>query len=390
MSMGRVASTVRSSSRLAASELTAVELIERVLADADEPVTLVATGPITNVATLLRRDAVDRSRIREVMFMGGSVDRGNHTPTAEFNTYADPEALAIVLGSGLPVRMVGLNLTHQALATPEVVARMRAMEHHVGQVAAEWMGFFGSSYRAIWEFDAPPVHDPCTVAALIRPELIGWRRCFVAVETAGEWTRGTTVVDSPRPLPASSQRRRRDHTGLCRLLGYWFFARLTGLVRVGDGSVGEGLRHWDGQHDFCSMSPRVARSGWVADVGPGSAALPRVLVDLQASWTGRSAAGTWTRYTRMRVRVVERPRMRPPARRPVPGTAPSPDVAAFSAPVQRGLPRGARRGRSPHGREVVAIQLLDLPQRPDHPSGRDERPIAPQARVDESLRHRVR
>jgi pyrimidine-specific ribonucleoside hydrolase len=179
----------------AASELTAVELIERVLADADEPVTLVATGPITNVATLLRRDAVDRSRIREVIFMGGSVDRGNHTPTAEFNTYADPEALAIVLGSGLPVRMVGLNLTHQALATPEVVARMHAMEHHVGQVAAEWMGFFGSSYRAIWEFDAPPVHDPCTVAALIWPELIGWRRCFVAVETAGEWTRGTTVVD---------------------------------------------------------------------------------------------------------------------------------------------------------------------------------------------------
>ena len=105
----------------AASELTAVELIERVLADAKEPVTLVATGPITNVATLLRRDAVDRSRIREVIFMGGSVDRGNHTPTAEFNTYADPEALGVVLGSGLPVRMVGLNLTHQALATPEVV-----------------------------------------------------------------------------------------------------------------------------------------------------------------------------------------------------------------------------------------------------------------------------
>ncbi len=180
---------------LAVSELPAVELIERVIAEADEPVTLVATGPITNVATLLQRGLADRSRIHEVIFMGGSVDRGNHTPTAEFNTYADPEALAVVLASGLPVRMVGLNLTHQALATPEVVGRMRAMGHHVGRVAAEWMGFFGSSYRAIWEFDAPPVHDPCTVAALIRPELIGWRRCFVAVETGGEWTRGTTVVD---------------------------------------------------------------------------------------------------------------------------------------------------------------------------------------------------
>jgi pyrimidine-specific ribonucleoside hydrolase len=179
----------------AVSELPAADLIERVLADAEIPVTLVATGPITNIATLLRRDAVDRSRIREVIFMGGSVDRGNHTPTAEFNTYADPEALEVVLGSGLPVRMVGLNLTHQALATTEVVARMRAMEHQIGRVAAEWMGFFGSSYRAIWEFDAPPVHDPCTIAALIVPKLVAWRRCFVAVETSGQWTRGTTVVD---------------------------------------------------------------------------------------------------------------------------------------------------------------------------------------------------
>jgi len=178
-----------------AADLSAVELIEQVLATASDPVTLVATGPITNVATVLQRGAVDRSKISEIIFMGGSVDRGNHTPTAEFNTYADPEALAVVLESGLPIRMVGLNLTHQALATPAVVARMQAMNHQVGRVAAEWMGFFGSSYRAIWEFDAPPVHDPCTVAALIRPDIIKWRRCFVAVETAGEWTRGTTVVD---------------------------------------------------------------------------------------------------------------------------------------------------------------------------------------------------
>lgn len=179
----------------AVEALTAVELMERVIAEATEPVTLVATGPITNVASLLQRGVADRAAMREVIFMGGSVDRGNHTPTAEFNTYADPEALAVVLASGLPVRMVGLNLTHQALATPAVVDRMRAMNHQVGRVAAAWMGFFGSSYRAIWEFDSPPVHDPCTVAALIRPGLVGWRRAFLAVELGGEWTRGTTVVD---------------------------------------------------------------------------------------------------------------------------------------------------------------------------------------------------
>lgn len=179
----------------AVSRLSAVEMIEHVVGSAADPITLVATGPITNVATALQRGVVDRSKIREVIFMGGSADRGNHTPTAEFNTYADPEALAIVLDSGLPIRMVGLNLTHQALATPDIVARMRAMDHQVGRVAAEWMGFFGSSYRKIWAFEAPPVHDPCTVAALIEPDIITWRRCFVAVETAGEWTRGTTVVD---------------------------------------------------------------------------------------------------------------------------------------------------------------------------------------------------
>lgn len=180
---------------LSVEALPAVELMERVLAEANEPVTLVATGPITNVANLIQRGAADPATIGEVIFMGGSVDRGNHTPTAEFNTYADPEALAVVLASGLPVRMVGLNLTHQALATPAIVDRMRAMDHQVGRVAAAWMGFFGSSYRAIWEFDAPPVHDPCTVAALIQPDVVEWRRAFVAVELRGEWTRGTTVVD---------------------------------------------------------------------------------------------------------------------------------------------------------------------------------------------------
>ena len=134
-------------------------------------------------------------RVAEVIFMGGSTERGNHTPAAEFNTYADPEALDAVLRSGVRVRMVGLNLTHQALATSEVVDRLRAMPHRLGEVAAGWMGFFGSSYRRVWDFASPPVHDPCTVAALVAPELVTWRESFVAVELDGRWTRGATVVD---------------------------------------------------------------------------------------------------------------------------------------------------------------------------------------------------
>lgn len=174
---------------------SAVELLSRTLREHPEPVSLVVTGPMTNVGQLLRDQPELVEHVAEVIFMGGSTESGNHTPTAEFNTYADPEALDIVLSSGVPVRMVGLNLTHQALATPEVVERMGAMKHLLGRTCAEWMGFFGSSYKAVWEFDAPPVHDPCTVAALIDPEVIQWREAFLAVELEGRWTRGTTVAD---------------------------------------------------------------------------------------------------------------------------------------------------------------------------------------------------
>lgn len=183
---------------------SAVELLRRLLSEADEPITVVATGPLTNIARLLHESPESRSRISEVIFMGGSTERGNHTPTAEFNAYADPEALALVIEAGVSLRMVGLNLTHQALATPDVVARMRAMPHDMGRVCAEWMGFFGSSYERIWDFAAPPVHDPCTVAAVIDPAVVTWQRAFLAVELDGRWTRGTTVVDLHRRYPDSA------------------------------------------------------------------------------------------------------------------------------------------------------------------------------------------
>ena len=183
---------------------TATELLARCLGESPEPVTVVVTGPMTNLGTLLSEQPGLISTIREIVFMGGSTERGNHTPTAEFNTFADPEALDVVLRSGVPLRMVGLNLTHQALATPEVVERMSAMPHEVGRTCAAWMGFFGDSYERIWEFTAPPVHDPCTIAPLLDPDVIRWRDSFVAVELDGRWTRGTTVVDLFDRLPGES------------------------------------------------------------------------------------------------------------------------------------------------------------------------------------------
>lgn len=183
---------------------TAAVFLARCLAESPEPVTVVVTGPMTNLGLLLSTRPELSERIREIVFMGGSTERGNHTPTAEFNTFADPEALDVVLRAGVPLRMVGLNLTHQALATPEVVERMSAMPHEVGRTCAAWMGFFGDSYERIWEFEAPPVHDPCTIAALLDPDVIQWRDCFVAVELDGTWTRGTTVVDLFGRFPEQS------------------------------------------------------------------------------------------------------------------------------------------------------------------------------------------
>ena len=171
-------------------------LMADVLAAAAEPVTLISTGPLTNVAALLDAEPdLVRERAREIVLMGGATGRGNHTPYAEFNVYVDPEAAERVLAAPVPVTMVGLNLTHQAIATPGVVARLRALDTELARVAAGWMTFFGATYERLWGLPGPPVHDVCAVALAIDPTLVRCVDAFVAIETQGRWTRGATVVD---------------------------------------------------------------------------------------------------------------------------------------------------------------------------------------------------
>jgi inosine-uridine nucleoside N-ribohydrolase len=159
---------------------------------ASGPATIVATGPLTNVAALLERtpEAVD-----EVVWMGGSTGRGNTRPLAEFNAFVDPEAAAVVFANGVPLTMVGLNLTHQARATPAVLARLRALDTAVSEVVLGWLGFFADTYRDIYGFAGPPVHDPCALALTLDPTLVRSAEAHVAVETEGTFTRGATVVD---------------------------------------------------------------------------------------------------------------------------------------------------------------------------------------------------
>ncbi|MET0510500.1 MAG: nucleoside hydrolase [Thermoleophilaceae bacterium] len=173
----------------------AVDLISRVLRESAAPVTLVATGPLTNVALLLRAHPDVAPRIREIVFMGGSTDVGNVEPLGEFNIVVDPEAADEVLSSGLPVTMCGLNVTHQALATDAVLNRLRALDTPLADTVVLLLEFFADRYRDIWGLPAPPVHDPVAVARVIDRGLVRCEDAHVAVELHGTHTRGATVCD---------------------------------------------------------------------------------------------------------------------------------------------------------------------------------------------------
>jgi purine nucleosidase/pyrimidine-specific ribonucleoside hydrolase len=172
-----------------------VELMRRLIERSAEPVTLIATGPLTNVALLVRRHPEVLPRVRRVVFMGGSTERGNTTPYGEFNIVTDPEAADIVLRSSLPATMIGLNVTHQALATTEIINQFHGLGTRLGVVCAELMMFFASTYHRVFGFDHPPVHDAVAVAAVIDPAIVRTVAAGVAVELTGTHTRGATVVD---------------------------------------------------------------------------------------------------------------------------------------------------------------------------------------------------
>ena len=120
---------------------------------------------------------------------------GNVTPAAEFNIHTDPESAAIVFGCGRPITMVPLEVTHQALATEEVITRLRIAQRPVATFAADLLVFFADSYYKVFGFPAAPVHDPCAVAAVIDPHILRAHTMHVTIETNGEWTSGRTVCD---------------------------------------------------------------------------------------------------------------------------------------------------------------------------------------------------
>lgn len=174
--------------------LTAAELMAKLLRESDEPLTIVPTGPLTNVAALLLAHPELKHKIARISLMGGGVMQGNWTPAAEFNILVDPEAAKIVFTSGVPILMAGLDVTEQALVMPEDVERIRSVGNPVSRIVAEWLEFFYVFHRSIG-YAGAPMHDPCAVAALINPDLFEIRPLHVEIETQGMYTRGATVAD---------------------------------------------------------------------------------------------------------------------------------------------------------------------------------------------------
>ncbi|GAB3985297.1 pyrimidine-specific ribonucleoside hydrolase RihA [Spirosoma daeguense] len=177
--------------------LSAIEAMAQILTESSEKITLVPTGPLTNVATFLLAYPHLKSKIEQISLMGGGAFRGNMTPTAEFNIYVDPEAASVVFNSGVPITMCGLDVTHKALVFQDDIERFRSIGNQSGKVVAELMDFFSIFYRSERpELDGgAALHDPCAIAYLIAPEMFQAKSCYVDVEVSGKLTTGTTVVD---------------------------------------------------------------------------------------------------------------------------------------------------------------------------------------------------
>jgi purine nucleosidase len=171
----------------------AIDLIIDLVMGAPGQITLVPIGPLTNIALALRKEPRLAAAVREVVLMGGAQTRGNATPAAEFNIFVDPEAAAIVFGAGWPITMIGLDLTRQALATPEVIERISALGTPLASIAVKLIRAFASTHKVI--SGSPPIHDPCAVARIIDPALVECVPGYVTVETHGTTTSGMTSVD---------------------------------------------------------------------------------------------------------------------------------------------------------------------------------------------------
>ena len=172
----------------------AVDFIAETIHGSDEPITLVPTGPLTNVALFLARHPDAAAKVERIVLMGGAIGEGNVTPAAEFNIWCDPEAADRVFTSGLDVTMIGLDVTHQALFGPRPTAEIRAAGR-VGAMVAELLEFYGQFHKQSYGWDGSPIHDAVAMAHAFRPGIVETVYTGVRVDCGDELGRGRTNVD---------------------------------------------------------------------------------------------------------------------------------------------------------------------------------------------------
>ena len=175
----------------------AVEFIIETLFGADDnSITLVPTGPLTNIGQAISQQPGILRKVRDIVLMGGAMrEAGNTTPSAEFNILEDPDAAQIVMHCGRPLTIVPLDVTHQALVSRKRIEQIRALNSPVGTAVVGMMEFFNRFDSEKYGSDGAPLHDPCTIAYLLKPELFEGKMCNVEVETGSRLTRGHTAVD---------------------------------------------------------------------------------------------------------------------------------------------------------------------------------------------------
>jgi purine nucleosidase len=171
-------------------------IIDTLRREAAHTVTLCPLGPLTNIAMAFQRAPDIVGRVQQIVLMGGAYfEVGNITPAAEFNIYVDPEAAEIVFKSGVPLVVMPLDVTHKALTNRARVEAFRSLGNEAGRMVAEWTDFFERFDMQKYGSEGAPLHDPCVIAYLIRPELFAGRHINVEIETGSELTLGMTVAD---------------------------------------------------------------------------------------------------------------------------------------------------------------------------------------------------
>ena len=190
-----------------AEDQHAVDFIIKEALASQGDLVLIPVGPLTNIAMALLKEPRITNGIKEIVLMGGACGQGNYTASAEFNIFADPEAAHIVFSSGLPLTMVGLDVTNQAIAYPHVLDRIKGLGSRVSRMVVDSMQSYYAAYLTLGDWPGPAVHDVCAVAYVIDPSILQVKKARVDVETNGGLTYGRTVCDfrAAPDRPANAQ-----------------------------------------------------------------------------------------------------------------------------------------------------------------------------------------